>query len=548
MTVDLQKLNSTLGVWASAIWVTLSRAVNIITGHLVLTTTLFVMVLSIYSIFLAPLRIGNIDIIGQDNIDYPYNSTVLAYAIRDRVNMAFEKARIDQRNVIHIEVGEPQPIKVDLPNQKFSVTQLTDFLRDVFHVEPQEITGTLARIFPNGKLSVNNESESLRRYRLTLRKTGKTATLFDTYGPIESLIDGAAVSIIEETEPAIAANYVRNLGPSMQAEAIAKAQRAVKLTDLSIDSPTTKMDNRARQSWLVLGYALGDDQQFSESDKAFERAMIGGDGDYSVRSYDGRAYVRIQAAQGAGKSEKAKLLTEADGLLEEALAIKSNYDSALFHNAEIMSIRSHDAINTQGCAAKPIYDETSALFGAVIKQKSDFSIAYAKDAVLWLDFMNYIQNEHKLNCSQDLSKLQQEVVQRAEAAFQNAARFDIESGSNWLQWALLTFQRAQLEPEINRSAFFDRSIEKNIRAVKLLPTDSFSVRRLHEALIELEKIRTNQKLNGVDEYFRSGISTFCEAFPLRSWPDESERIYVEQSYKRWCKSPRDARTRGEAGN
>ena len=127
-----------------------------------------------------PLRITSIEIIGEPSRSYPFKGDVLAYGIRDRVNGIFERARIDQR-VVHIEIGQPQEIKIEVPGEKFSASAVANFLREVLRIEPNEITGTLIQVYPV-KIDSSDPELSGARYRLILMKSDKLGILFDQEG------------------------------------------------------------------------------------------------------------------------------------------------------------------------------------------------------------------------------------------------------------------------------------------------------------------------------------------------------------------------------
>jgi hypothetical protein len=322
-------------------------------GPLAILSTIFILIIAALLAFNNPLRITAIDVINSPLTAYPFKGEILAYAIGDRVNAIFERAKIDQR-VVHIEIGQPQEVTVDIPGEKFSVSEAANFLRSMLRIDPHEVSGTLIQL-PTDKAASSDltpEVVSHARYRLILTKSDRPGILCDSEGQIEDLIDGAATSIIDETEPIIAANYTRTLGSSKRIDAVNKAQRAVVINLGDKATSGQLLSNPLRQAYLVLGYTLGDDQQFPESDKMFLVAAAGGDPSQSARSWDGMAYVRIRAANDENDSERRNsLLDDAMAKLKEAEKALPEYDSALFHEAEIAEIRARNSVTNS--VAKP---------------------------------------------------------------------------------------------------------------------------------------------------------------------------------------------------
>jgi hypothetical protein len=215
--------------------------------------TIFVISIAIWLAFNNPLRITAIDVPGSPLSSYPVKGDILAYALRDRVNQIFERARITQRD-IYIEVGPPQEVKVDIPGEKFSPSSVENFLRSILRIDPNEITGTLIQL-PSGK-TVSEGVQSNVRYRLDLTKSNKAGFLFDSEGSIQDLIDGAAMSIIDEIEPVVAANYTRTFGPSKRVDAVNKAERAV-TTSLGDSESGQLLSDALRQALLSSGLHAG---------------------------------------------------------------------------------------------------------------------------------------------------------------------------------------------------------------------------------------------------------------------------------------------------
>ncbi|MGJ0509240.1 MAG: hypothetical protein ACR652_19375 [Methylocystis sp.] len=506
-----------------------AKALSWIVAHLAVFSTVAVAAIAAWNIYSAPLRIKDLQILGPLQDSDVINGETLAYNIRDHVFHVFENAKVDQK-IMHLEVGDPQPIKVDLPNQKFTVGQVSDFISSLFHIDLPVITGTLALSNIRGA-----EGGAGQQYRLILRKNGRTSLLFDGVGAIPELIEKASIAIIEEMDPVVAANYVRKLGPSMRLDAIYKAQAAVRATTRK-ESGFWGEPAGGRQAWLVLGYALGDEGQFEDSDAAFRQAMDHGDEREQARAYDGQAYVRIQAARtSTGAARKQRLFGDAWGFLEQALRAEPGYDSALFHMGEIEAARAMDAVTEAGCDERP-FSAASASFAKVTTKKADFAIAYYEEGVLWLNFLNYLQNNHShANCATGLTAKIDAAISRTDESFRRALRYQIDFAPVWLQWGLLTYQRGQMTSDPHaKGALLDQAIGRFSRSLSLGSSDPFVVRRLSDAIFELESAEEHSGEAGDATYRARGIEIFCKLFPSLAWPNPEERAFLESRRQHWC--------------
>ena len=358
--------------------------------------------------------------------------------------------------------------------------------------------------------------------------------------PIQDLIDGAAISLIDETDPVVAANFVRSLGPSRHADAISKAQKAVITYSGGSNGSQQPPSNALRQAYLILGYALGDDAEFAEGDRMFQTAAEGGDPGQIARSWDGMAYGRIRAAENETNIRKlTSLLDDAAAKLKKAEEASPNYDSALFHEAEIAEIRAKNAITQFGCQARADLDQATEKFRVVTGLKPDFSIAYYKIGVMWLKFLNYLQNGEngqRKNCSDDLSKMMRDVAAISNDNLKMALRYDIYFADTWLQWSALAYQQAQIETDPTmKTSLFGLAIERNIRAVNFASLEFYPVRRLFgtiKTLSEwqeaLKKSNSDNLADYADEYRLAGTRAFCLAFPGRSWTAKDREYLAKQ--------------------
>jgi hypothetical protein len=305
---------------------------------------------------------------------------------------------------------------------------------------------------------------------------------------------------------------------------------------------------RCVKPYLVLAYTLGDEQQFAESDKLFQIAAAGGDPDQRARSWDGMAYVRIQAArQNRDLKEQNRLLGQAESDLREADKALPRYDSAWFHEAEVAEILAEDAIGDLGCNAQAKFNEAARKFERVTSLKPDFAIAYYESGVMWLNFFNYVQNINAQHCEGVAPAEPSNVAKKANDDFEMALRYDIDFKGTWLQWSILTFQQAQIENDPDaKTALFDLAIERNTRAIDFVSRDFYPVRRLFDAIKgltdwqeELRKRGSDKLANDTEkyigladvaeEYRLAGIKVFCQAFPGQSWTRKERQYLTDQA-------------------
>jgi hypothetical protein len=175
--------------------------------------------------------------------------------------------------------------------------------------------------------------------------------------------------------------------------------------------------------------------------------------------------------------------------------------------------------------------------------KPDFAIAYHESGVMWLAFLNYLQNEKHKNCEGDLSATRRDVGQKSEHDLKMALRYDINFADTWLQLSILAYQEAQVETDpASKTALFGLAIERNIRAVDFASTDFYPVRRLFDAIKglsdwqedlefqhEIIKVQGSGKLaDDAEEYRLAGIKAFCRAFPGRSWTGRDRQYLTNE--------------------
>jgi hypothetical protein len=218
------------------------------------------------------------------------------------------------------------------------------------------------------------------------------------------------------------------------------------------------------------------------------------------------------------------------------------YDSALFHEAEVGEILAKSSIDDQGCNAQDKLNEAARKFTKVTTLKPDFSIAYYESGVMWLGFLNYVQNIHSKNCEGDrLEKLKKESSNRSDEELKAVLRYDINFDAAWLQWSFLAYQEAEIEvnPYV-KASLFNLAVERNIRAVEFTSPGWYAFQRLSWAIKklsesqaklmevkELEEGKRNDLMGSAEESRLAGTKVFCQALQGRSWT-ATERQQLNQ--------------------
>ncbi|HLY55367.1 MAG TPA: hypothetical protein VKS60_07420 [Stellaceae bacterium] len=340
--------------------------------------------------------------------------------------------------------------------------------------------------------------------RLVLRDDATGAPIFDESGELQALLPRAAQAALQVIDPFTAASYL-DRGP------VSQKKEALSLASVALATTRTEEAVSWRRwfgSWLFTdrvphGYmtnglillSLGERDAaidaFRSAASAYRERHPFESGWYVASDAIGYAYM-TSSATGAN--------TDPGSYFEQSLELEPDYDSALFHRAELVS---KDALAHLSDGSKPVLcADIQAVFAAdrgfdgVIKRYPHFAIAYHKQAILLFTAARRLRDWDGKDCP----NLQSEAEVRSKAAsweektetlFHEAIQTDPDYGDAWLQLGILRVERQMpgLRPPSeaaltmnDRRVILDDAISDFRRATQIIPNDQYIWRRLGEAL------------------------------------------------------------------
>ena len=216
--------------------------------------------------------------------------------------------------------------------------------------------------------------------------------------------------------------------------------------------------------------------------------------------------------------------------VEKALELRHDYQSAMFHKAQIFDFQFRDERNNENsnkCRVLNHVNKAKTSYDDVVSKHPDMGVAYLNKGLMLLLLDTYWHFNPTVGCVpgqaeytpgvEALAKHVQDLDREAEANFREAIMLDPEDPNAWLQLGILLMQRQEPgwhKPEPltkdSRRDTLNEAIASLNHANKLKPDDTFIRSRLDQAKSEKEASEARQ-------YFNTSEKLQLDYGGVRSW-------------------------------
>jgi tetratricopeptide (TPR) repeat protein len=373
--------------------------------------------------------------------------------------------------VTDTSVSDRQTTSVDERRKNF------DFSVPGTSITAQTIIDQVSSFFGRSTISVTGslfevEGEKAKKFRLLLASSARpTQRLIKVEGDgIDEAFRAAAIEILEDVDPYVAAAYLQSKGRTDDSKLIvyrmyAEAQAYEKSGYVRIPGV---VPTELHWVYLMWGFIFKDEHQYMEAHQRFITAneafrnQHGNKLDWPL-ALDGAALALIEVATQGGISA-AEAKRQVDDYERRAITAAPGYTSA-YHTLGSFAAN----VEKDFCAALSWYRK------AAEKGPMDAS-AWAEVGTALLEVVRNMRYENRVLCNDaNLSH----VEEQAQQSFELAVGADRRLVSAWIEWGILLQQRCEL----------DAAAEKFHRALRLEPSNSDAPSRLHQIEDELAKKR-----------------------------------------------------------
>jgi tetratricopeptide (TPR) repeat protein len=476
----------------------------------------------------------------------------VAAELRDTIGKLVRRARTDVaiKPVVQDSQQATEP-EISVAGATFSAGYFVNALRAMLRKHYEVITGELSIVEPTSTRPIppllcqglhKKEGEVKLILRLANEASGP---IFEGEGPYQDVLMCGALTALRYIDPYSAAiNLVQNdntseAGLDLVISALADARKretAIWLQRLlgafESDIPRGEL---ARANILL---AMGP-KHYVEAKAAFSAANA----EYAERhfgkpewyaAHDGLATVLLLE----------KNYQEALAELQESLKWRSDYDSALYHVAEVYDSRSRDTLShfdaKDTCQSLRDLDIARKKYRGLLVDNPGFAVAYIQDGIMLFQKVAFWKRNRALRCAEDdrkhetpgardfgnaraeLGRLEDET----QSAFARGLTYDPTNPDAWFQWGGLLFQmqdpslmQSRSVDNAERQSLLDAAISKYDRALELKNGDSYIWILRGEALATRAAITPRPS---TIDYLRRAADSFCNSLE-RNTSDETLR-------------------------
>jgi tetratricopeptide (TPR) repeat protein len=447
----------------------------------------------------------------------------ISAALRDEIGRIVKTA--NNGVVIKPIVRDSIEPQITVIGTTFPVQYLLDSIRWLTRTPVIRIGGQLSRTDdkpPVTSVLLGHCESEQGSIRLVLHRTDSiTGPFFDCRSEYPKILRSAALAALEQIDPLTLAGFLGQGDELSRHRAIAIVQDFLHRTR-SIEWTASVqrsfgLTTEIPRAELVLAniYLSGDDREKAEMH--FQHAsdeFAARQADYRPWSpaLDGIAVTRLLRKDFAGAEEKTK----------EALLWEPRYDSALYHDAELMDRQSRNVFSDfnapNTCNAILLLKEAENRYAKLLDLHSDFSIAYNNLGVMLLQMAAYIRVNGNLGCGYRKSGTEKDLLAELDdkivAALGGAVARDAALWESWFQWGILLYQKQKpsffpWEPldNNNRISLLKQAIAKYDVALKLVDDNPYIWRLRGEA----EEVLATLDAANVKESRRFAVRSFCNA-------------------------------------
>jgi tetratricopeptide (TPR) repeat protein len=194
--------------------------------------------------------------------------------------------------------------------------------------------------------------------------------------------------------------------------------------------------------------------------------------------------------------------------VERSLALQPDYDSAMFHRAQIpdFEFRKTMAAGANNCSALKKFDEARALYARLLEFHPDVAVGYLNQGIMMLNKATRLRFDGSVGCDIEDTEIAgaggasvalEKIENETEEQFRKTISLDPKNGDAWMQWGILLRQRQLPLPSERGGALEDHlrrpllasAIENLQRALQLKGADPFIEGLLKTAQNELLALR-----------------------------------------------------------
>jgi predicted Zn-dependent protease len=190
-------------------------------------------------------------------------------------------------------------------------------------------------------------------------------------------------------------------------------------------------------------------------------------------------------------------LMKAEEHFKKALAVNPQYDSALYHMAQIYDEKSRivfrnlDSVDT--CEVLQYFNEAASGYEKLLRDHPNYAIAYEQFGTMLLQRYYFLRKNESSRCASELppkTEAVEEIFRKALELFDNALALDPKLGQAWLQSGILFYQAQDPKLKLSsvdattskesRRALLDDAVVRLANASEISPDNWYIWQRLAE--------------------------------------------------------------------
>jgi tetratricopeptide (TPR) repeat protein len=438
-----------------------------------------------------------------------FDGEALAAQLKDAVSIAWrggrssEVFRLNSEPIIRPlapDRGEPT---LNLTGTTISLRYFATLIRNIFGSAATRITGEMTLLAP-----LPGDQADIERVRLILRTSDNEGPFFDRVGNYTDIISSAGIEILLKIDPLAGAGVLSANDPLRALTIVESFSAGLKKTELPVwavrSLPVTSQLPRLELTFGNIYLAMGQDSlglakaHFGRANEEYKLRNLAGQDWYAAQ--DGLATVAIYEVGDNVRADFEAGLREARAYVERALTLEPQYDSALYHDAEISDrhsrrlfeqLQSGGLPQPEACRASEIVEDALRRYAKLLAAYPDFTYAYPARGVMLIQQLSWVRVHDLPQCLRerhpDKQAFVMELEKRVMQTFREALARDAKSADVYLQWGIMLMERRK-EPTEQRANTLKEAIDKLSRATNLKPENWYVWFRLAQAQAERAKL------------------------------------------------------------